>query len=71
MKLSLEINETITAQYAQLVLDCIEREYPNSNLYWFDSDEDERSYRGGMIPVQLVVAGKSCRNLSKGRSFSC
>jgi len=45
MKLSLEINETIAARYAQLVLDCIEREYPNSNLYWFDSDEDVKPPR--------------------------
>ena len=42
---NLEINETTAAQFAQLVLDCIAREYPNSNLYWADSDEDISAIR--------------------------
>ena len=37
---NLEINEAIAVQFAQLVLDCIEREYPNSILRWAESDED-------------------------------
>lgn len=55
MKLDgLTINETTAARFAQLVLSCIEREYPNSNLYWFDSDEDVKP------PRELTPAFYGC-----------
>jgi len=50
----LEINETTAAQFAQLVLNCIEQEYPNSNLYWADSDEDIKP------PRELTPAFYGC-----------
>ncbi|KAB8335059.1 DUF2891 domain-containing protein [Scytonema tolypothrichoides VB-61278] len=51
---NLEINETTAAQFAQLVLDCIEQEYPNSNLYWANSDEDIKP------PRELTPAFYGC-----------
>ena len=51
---NLEINETTAAQFAQLVLDCIGREYPNSGLYWVDSDEDIKP------PRELTPAFYGC-----------
>ncbi|MEH1868237.1 MAG: DUF2891 domain-containing protein [Nostoc sp.] len=51
---NLEINEAIAVQFAQLVLDCIEREYPNSILRWAESDEDIKP------PRQLTPAFYGC-----------
>jgi len=51
---NLEINETIATQFAQLVLDCIGREYPHSGLYWADSDEDIKP------PRELTPAFYGC-----------
>jgi hypothetical protein len=50
----LKINETTAAQFAQLVLNCVEQEYPNSNLYWADSDEDIKP------PRELTPAFYGC-----------
>lgn len=35
-----ELNITIAAQFVQLVLSGIHQEYPHSNIFWFDSDDD-------------------------------
>ena len=35
-----EIDTAIAARFVQSVLGCINREYPHSNIVWFDSDED-------------------------------
>lgn len=51
---SLEIDETTAARCAHLVLDCIDREYPNSNLYWLDSDDDVKP------PHELTPAFYGC-----------
>lgn len=49
-----EIDATLAARFAQLALDCVEREYPHSNLYWFDSDEDV------LPPRELTPAFYGC-----------
>lgn len=51
---NLEINETTATQFAQLVLDCIEREYPHSNICWADSDQDIKP------PRELTPAFYGC-----------
>ena len=40
MRPSLGFSNTLSARFVQLVLSCIHREYPHSNVYWFDSDDD-------------------------------
>ena len=35
-----DIDAAIAARFVQLVLNCINQEYPHSNIFWFDSDED-------------------------------
>ena len=50
----LEINETIAARFVQLALGCIGQEYPHSNIYWFDSDEDVKP------PRELTPAFYGC-----------
>lgn len=35
-----DIDAAIAARFVQLVLSCINQEYPHSNTYWFDSDAD-------------------------------
>jgi hypothetical protein len=37
---SSNIDATIAASFVNLVLDCIDREYPHSQLSWFESDDD-------------------------------
>ncbi len=55
MKLNrLELDEATAARFAQLPLECIEREYPNNNQYWFDSDEDIKP------PRELTPAFYGC-----------
>ena len=34
------IDVAIAARFVQLMLNCIHQEYPHSNIFWFDSDED-------------------------------
>ncbi|MBW4688848.1 MAG: DUF2891 domain-containing protein [Komarekiella atlantica HA4396-MV6] len=51
---NLEINETTAAQFTQLVLNCIEREYPHSNICWADSDQDIKP------PRELTPAFYGC-----------
>lgn len=34
------IDAAIATSFVQLVLSCIHQEYPHSNIFWFDSDED-------------------------------
>ncbi len=50
----LGIDETTASKFAQLVLNCIQTEYPHSNIYWFDSDEDIRP------PRELTPAFYGC-----------
>ncbi len=50
----MEIDETTAARFAHLALNCIEREYPHSNLYWFNSHEDVKP------PRQLTPAFYGC-----------
>lgn len=35
-----DFDATIAANFVQLVLACIHQEYPHSNIFWFNSDED-------------------------------
>lgn len=35
-----DIDATIATRFVRLVLSCIHQEYPHSNIFWFDSDED-------------------------------
>ena len=41
----MEINEKIASQLVELVLDCVECEYPHSNIQWLNSDEDVKPPR--------------------------
>ncbi|YAF98734.1 MAG: DUF2891 domain-containing protein [Nodularia sp. CChRGM 3473] len=50
----MEIDATIAAKFVQLVLNCINQEYPHNNIFWFESDEDIRP------PRQLTPAFYGC-----------
>lgn len=41
----MEINETTASKLVELVLNCVECEYPHSNIYWLNSDEDVKPPR--------------------------
>lgn len=44
------IDATLAASFVKLVLDCIDREYPHSQICWFDSDDDIKPPRE-MMPA--------------------
>ncbi len=50
----MEINQTTASKLVQLVLNCVECEYPHSNIYWLDSDEDVKP------PRELTPAFYGC-----------
>lgn len=50
----MEINPTIASQLVELVLNCVECEYPHSNIYWLDSDKDVKP------PRELTPAFYGC-----------
>ena len=41
----MKINETTASKLVELVLNCIDCEYPHSNIYWLNSDEDVKPPR--------------------------
>lgn len=47
---SSDIDSTKATSFVQLVCSCINQEYPHSNIFWFDSDEDIKPPRQ-MTPV--------------------
>ena len=48
------INETTASKLVELVLDCVDCEYPHSNIYWLNSDEDVKP------PRELTPAFYGC-----------
>jgi hypothetical protein len=50
----MEIDAAITAKFVQLVLNCINQEYPHSQISWFESDEDIKP------PRELTPAFYGC-----------
>ena len=50
----MQINETTATKLVELVLNCVECEYPHSNIYWLDSDEDVKP------PRELTPAFYGC-----------
>lgn len=50
----MEINQTTASKLVELVLNCIDCEYPHSNIYWLDSNEDVKP------PHQLTPAFYGC-----------
>ncbi|MBE9050788.1 DUF2891 domain-containing protein [Nostocales cyanobacterium LEGE 11386] len=50
----MELDVTIAAKFIQLVLNCINQEYPHNNIFWFESDEDIKP------PRQLTPAFYGC-----------
>ncbi len=50
----MEINQTTASKLVQLVLNCVECEYPHSNIYWLSSDEDVKP------PRELTPAFYGC-----------
>ncbi|MBF2017570.1 MAG: DUF2891 domain-containing protein [Rivularia sp. T60_A2020_040] len=50
----MEINQTTASKLIQLVLNCIDCEYPHSNIYWLDSNEDVKP------PRELTPAFYGC-----------
>jgi len=50
----MKINQTNAAKFVELVLNCIECEYPHSNIYWLDSNEDVKP------PRELTPAFYGC-----------
>jgi hypothetical protein len=50
----MEINETTASKLVELVLNCVECEYPHSNIYWLNSDEDVKP------PRELTPAFYGC-----------
>jgi hypothetical protein len=50
----MELNETTASKLVELVLNCIECEYPHSNIYWLDRDDDIKP------PCQLTPAFYGC-----------
>ncbi len=49
-----DIDATIATNFVQMVLSCIHQEYPHSNIFWFDSDEDIKP------PRQMTPAFYGC-----------
>lgn len=50
----MEINQTTASKLVELVLNCVECEYPHSNIYWLNSDEDVKP------PHELTPAFYGC-----------
>ena len=50
----MDIKETTAAKFVELVLNCVECEYPHSNIYWLDSDDDVKP------PRELTPAFYGC-----------
>lgn len=50
----MEINEKTASKLVELVLNCVECEYPHSNIYWLNSDEDVKP------PRELTPAFYGC-----------
>lgn len=50
----MKINQTTASKLIQLVLNCVECEYPHSNIYWLNSDEDVKP------PRELTPAFYGC-----------
>ena len=48
------INETTAEKLVELVLNCVDCEYPHSNIYWLNSDEDVKP------PRELTPAFYGC-----------
>ena len=48
------INETTASKLVELVLNCVDCEYPHSNIYWLNSDEDVKP------PRELTPAFYGC-----------
>ncbi|MDZ8260649.1 DUF2891 domain-containing protein [Nostoc sp. ChiQUE01b] len=51
---AIEIDVAIAAKFVQLVLNCINQEYPHNNIFWFESDEDIKP------PRELMPAFYGC-----------
>ncbi len=41
----MKISETTASKLVEIVLNCVECEYPHSNIYWLDSDDDVKPPR--------------------------
>lgn len=50
----MQINETTAKELVELVLNCVDCEYPHSNIYWLNSDEDVKP------PRELTPAFYGC-----------
>lgn len=50
----MEIDATIAAEFVQLVLNCINQEYPHNGIFWFESDKDIKP------PRELTPAFYGC-----------
>ncbi len=50
----MEINQTTASKLVRLVLNCVECEYPHSNIYWLNRDEDVKP------PRELTPAFYGC-----------
>lgn len=50
----MEINQNTASKFVELVLNCIECEYPHSNIYWLNSDNDVKP------PRELTPAFYGC-----------
>ncbi|AFY58397.1 Protein of unknown function (DUF2891) [Rivularia sp. PCC 7116] len=50
----MEINQTTASKLVELVLNCVDCEYPHSNIYWLNSDEDVKP------PRELTPAFYGC-----------
>ncbi|MEM9928038.1 MAG: DUF2891 domain-containing protein [Cyanobacteria bacterium P01_D01_bin.50] len=50
----MDIKEANASKFVELVLDCVECEYPHSNIYWLDSDDDVKP------PRELTPAFYGC-----------
>ncbi|RUR73933.1 hypothetical protein PCC6912_54740 [Chlorogloeopsis fritschii PCC 6912] len=50
----MEIDVAIATKFVQLVLNCINQEYPHNNVFWFESDEDIKP------PRELTPAFYGC-----------
>ena len=50
----MNLNQTTAAKFVELVLNCVECEYPHSNIYWLDSDDDVKP------PRELTPAFYGC-----------
>ncbi|MEO1372891.1 MAG: DUF2891 domain-containing protein [Cyanobacteria bacterium J06635_10] len=50
----MDIKEATASKFVELVLNCVECEYPHSNIYWLDSDDDVKP------PRELTPAFYGC-----------